>query len=171
MAKQIKRLNIMAKICFLSLFLALFAVPVDSYSAYDEAWQNTEFNYEGEAKTIKDFKGKLVLMKLWAPWCGYCRKQMPVTSLIAKQFQQYDKFELMPVSIDYRGVNAVEKFYKEMSINNLSVVTDVKNNLFRALGLRGIPVFLLISPEGDIIKKYQGVSKVDIDYIKRLLEN
>ena len=65
---------------------------------------------EGHARTLADFKGKVVLLNIWATWCGPCRKEMPTLDRLQVALGGVD-FEVVPLSIDRKGMEVVNKFY------------------------------------------------------------
>ena len=65
---------------------------------------------EGHARTLANFKGKVILLNIWATWCGPCRKEMPTLDRLQAALGGAD-FEVMPLSIDCKGMEVVNKFY------------------------------------------------------------
>ena len=65
---------------------------------------------EGQARTLADFKGKVILLNIWATWCGPCRKEMPTLDRLQAALGGVD-FEVVPLSIDRKGMEVVNKFY------------------------------------------------------------
>ncbi len=56
-------------------------------------------NKRGEARSLADFKGKVVLLNIWATWCGPCRKEMPALDRLQAALGSPD-FEVVTLSID-----------------------------------------------------------------------
>jgi thiol-disulfide isomerase/thioredoxin len=112
-------------------------------------------------QSLEQFKGKVVLLDLWATWCGPCRMEIP--GFIRLQEKYRDKgFEIVGVSLDpvdsrgAGGAAAVGPFVKQMGIN----YTIWMVNNIQALGQyplsRGYPTTYLIGRDGRTIKRYDG---------------
>src|SRR5258708_6253237 len=68
---------------------------------------------QGRSRTLADFKGKVVLLNIWATWCIPCRKEMPALDRLQGAMGGPD-FEVVPVSIDRGGIEKVRAFYAEI---------------------------------------------------------
>jgi len=96
----------------------------------------------GQVRTLADFKGKVVLLNLWATWCVPCREEMPALDRLQAVLGGPD-FEVVPLSID-RAVDAVKKFYAETGVHNVGIFIDTSGQAARSLGAVGVPTTLLI---------------------------
>ncbi len=99
----------------------------------------------GEA-TLSDYRGKVVLLNIWATWCNPCREEMPSM----EQFYQNMKgkpFEILAASIDTRGSTDVEPFAKQLGLTfPILLDADKKvNNLYQATG---VPETFIIDKNG-----------------------
>ena len=74
---------------------------------------------DGKARTLADFRGKVVLLNIWATWCGPCRKEMPTLDRLQAALGGPD-FEVVPLSIDHKCIEAVDKFYAEIGVHHLA---------------------------------------------------
>jgi thiol-disulfide isomerase/thioredoxin len=104
-------------------------------------------NGQGQAGTLADFKGRVVLVNLWATWCVPCRKEMPALDRLQAALGGPD-FEVVPISIDRGGVETMRKFYTETGLHNLGMYLDVSGQSLRALGAIGLPTTLLLDRSG-----------------------
>src|ERR1700731_4055831 len=77
-------------------------------------------NGDGVAKTLADFHGRVVLLNVWATWCVPCRKEMPALDRLQGKLEAAD-FAVVPLSIDHRGRDAVERFYRELGLTSLRI--------------------------------------------------
>ena len=74
---------------------------------------NIQFeNGQGEAMSLADFRGKVVLLNIWATWCAPCRREMPTLDRLQATLGGPD-FQVVALSIDRQGVPAVQEFYEE----------------------------------------------------------
>ncbi|MEM7619940.1 MAG: TlpA disulfide reductase family protein [Pseudomonadota bacterium] len=120
-----------------------------------------EFNdANGNRKTLKDWEGKVVLLNLWATWCGPCREEMPAFDQLKKQLGGED-FDLVAISIDRGGIERPKKFLEEIKIKHLALFHDPKARLNITLSAFGMPTTLLINREGKEIGRLVGPAKWD----------
>lgn len=127
---------------------------------------------KGRKRRLADFRGKVVLLNVWATWCGPCRKEMPTLDHLQSQLGGKD-FEVVALSIDRGGQVAVKSFYDEIDIQALAIYVDSTTEAQAQLGVVGVPTTLLIDPEGREIARYTGAAEWDrpevVDAIRRYL--
>jgi thiol-disulfide isomerase/thioredoxin len=115
----------------------------------------------GKIRSLSEFKGKVVLLNIWATWCGPCRKEMPTFDRLQAALGGPD-FEIVPLSVDRKGMEVVEKFYAENGIKSLArYVTGSSNEAFEKLALFGLPVTLLINRQGQELGRREGPAEWD----------
>jgi thiol-disulfide isomerase/thioredoxin len=102
---------------------------------------------EGKTHTLADFKGKVLLLNLWATWCVPCRKEMPTLDRLQAQLGGAD-FQVLALSIDQGGVQLVRDFYREVGIQHLGIYIDESASAISSLGAFGLPVTLLLDRQG-----------------------
>lgn len=102
---------------------------------------------EGKTHTLADFKGKVLLLNLWATWCVPCRKEMPTLDRLQAQLGGAD-FQALALSIDQGGVQLVRDFYREVGIQHLGIYIDESASAISSLGAFGLPVTLLLDRQG-----------------------
>ena len=129
---------------------------------------------DGKALTLTDFKGKVVLLNVWATWCGPCRKEMPTLDRLQAALGGHD-FEVLPVSIDRKGMDVVTKFYAEIGIRHLShYVAPTANQVLDTLGVWGLPATLLIDRLGRELGRLDGPAEWDspesIAFLKQVIK-
>jgi thiol-disulfide isomerase/thioredoxin len=115
---------------------------------------------EGKSLTLTDFNGKVVLLNVWATWCVPCRKEMPELDRLQAKLGGHE-FEVVTLSIDRKGLDAVKKFYGEIGIQHLSQYVDTTNTVSEALGIIGLPTTLLINREGQELARLIGPAEWD----------
>ncbi|OYV54687.1 MAG: hypothetical protein B7Z71_05210 [Acidocella sp. 21-58-7] len=101
----------------------------------------------GKPITLKDFKGKFILLNIWATWCGPCREEMPTLDRLQAKLGSAH-FQVVPLSVDAGGLAAVQQFYQEIRIKHLGIYLNISGNAMDNLNLAGIPASYLINPEG-----------------------
>lgn len=124
---------------------------------------------KGNARSLADFRGKTVLLNIWATWCVPCRKEMPSLDRLQAALGGAD-FEVVPLSIDRAGLGIVRKFYAEVGLRNLAIYLDSTRTVTRELGTMGIPATLLIDREGREIGRLIGPAEWDAPQIVQFLK-
>jgi thiol-disulfide isomerase/thioredoxin len=115
---------------------------------------------EGKTGSLADFRGKVVLLNIWATWCVPCRKEMPTLDRLQAKLGGPD-FEVVTLSIDRGGADAVRKFYAAVGVKNLAITLDAKGEAPFKLGTVGVPTTLLIDREGQEIGRLIGAAEWD----------
>ncbi|PIE12926.1 MAG: redoxin [Rhodobacterales bacterium] len=108
----------------------------------------------GEA-TLADHAGKYVLLNFWATWCAPCRKEMPMLSALQDEFGG-DHFEVLTIATGKNMPQAMEKFLSDINVTNLPLHRDPKSALAREMAVLGLPVTLILSPDGHEIARMLG---------------
>src|SRR3990170_7497736 len=67
-------------------------------------------NASGETRTLADFKGRVVLLNLWATWCPPCKEEMPSLDRLMSMLPEKDIY-ILPLSVDVSGLSRVRYFY------------------------------------------------------------
>jgi thiol-disulfide isomerase/thioredoxin len=109
---------------------------------------------KGKARLSK-FKGKYVLLNFWATWCAPCRREMPMLADLQSEFGG-DDFIVLTVATGRNTPNGIDKFFDEVGITNLPKHTDPKQALARDMGIFGLPITVLINPDGKEIARLRG---------------
>lgn len=135
-----------------------------------EALANISFNDgDGKALTLADFKGKTVLLNLWATWCAPCREEMPSLDRL-QQALGSDKFEVVALSLDRKGAQASRKFLDEVKATSLKLYVDPTAKQGTELKLIGMPTTLLVDREGRELGRLTGPAEWDSPEAKKLIE-
>lgn len=137
------------------------APPNFVFAAEPRTYADIEFADEaGKPRRLAEFKGKVVLLNLWATWCGPCRKEMPALDRLQAALGGPD-FEVVAVSIDRGGIDAVTKFYAEIGIEHLAKYNDSSGAINSELGTFGLPSTLLIDRDSREIGRLIGPAEWD----------
>ena len=117
-------------------------------------------NGQGEAMSLADFRGKVVLLNIWATWCAPCRREMPTLDRLQAELGSPD-FEVVALSIDRKGLPAVQAFYAELGLETLAIYVDETGAAQRALSVFGLPTTLLLDRDGNEIGRLLGPAEWD----------
>lgn len=120
------------------------------------------------AMTLQDFRGKYLLLNVWATWCVPCRKEMPTLDRLQAKLGGPD-FEVVALSIDRGGPSVVRAFYDEIKVRALRIYVDKTSDAATDLGVVAIPVTLLIDREGREIGRKIGPAEWDSPEIITLI--
>ena len=112
----------------------------------------------GPAKKLADFRGKPLLINVWASWCGPCRQEM---GSIERLYQRYGgkQFNVIGISTDDYQDRALD-FLKKTNIS-FSNFIDSKLLLENMLGADRLPLTLLVDGEGKVLAKFYGAKEWD----------
>lgn len=123
----------------------------------------------GRVRTLAEWKGKVVLLNLWATWCGPCRKEMPSLDRLQKEVGS-DRFEVVALAVDRSGADSVIKFLDNIKVANLTPYFDATTRAGSALRAVGLPTTILIDKEGREIGRLSGPAEWDSADAKRLVQ-
>lgn len=106
---------------------------------------------DGRPRKLSEWRGRTVLVNLWATWCVPCRKEMPALDALQAKLGGPD-FEVVAVNIDTRDLEKPKTFLKDANLTRLGYFTDQKAKVFqdlKAVGRAlGMPTSVLIDREG-----------------------
>ena len=124
---------------------------------------------EGKTVSLSDYKGKLVLLNIWATWCKPCVDEMPSIEKLYNNFKDND-FEVLAVSVDTQGEKVVDPF---MKLHNLSfkVLLDTEGTIKNIYRTTGIPESFIIDKNGVILEKVIGSFDWSSSKVFQYIEN
>lgn len=126
----------------------------------------------GKPVTIEDYRGKVVLLNIWATWCPPCKVEMPSMERLHRKLAGTD-FRLVAVSVDEDDSTAVNKFVKEMGLT-FEILHNRDGSIRRIYQTTGVPESFVIDRDGVIVKKIIGAADweapVNEALIRRLLD-
>jgi thiol-disulfide isomerase/thioredoxin len=106
---------------------------------------------DGKPKKLSDWRGRTVLVNLWATWCVPCRKEMPALDSLQTKLGGPD-FEVVAVNIDTRDPDKPRNFLKEEKLTRLGFFADPKAKVFQDLKsigrALGMPTSVLVDGQG-----------------------
>lgn len=129
---------------------------------------------DGKDMKLADFKGKMVLLNLWATWCIPCRTEMPELNALQKDEAKAGNFEVVAINIDTGGDEKPLAFRKDNGIDALSFYRDntmVAFNLAKKQGLAlGLPATMVIDRQGCLVASMNGPAAWDSNDAKAFLK-
>ncbi|UCD33304.1 MAG: TlpA family protein disulfide reductase [Desulfobacterales bacterium] len=109
---------------------------------------------DGKNVSLADFKGKVVLLNIWATWCAPCVAEMPSMEKLYQELKGED-FELLAISVDESGAEAVKPFVEKYKLG-FPVLLDTKGEIKDLYQATGIPESFIIDKNGMIVDKIIG---------------
>lgn len=110
---------------------------------------------DGSEMTLADFGGKYVVLNFWATWCAPCRVEMPHLSALQTAMGG-DRMEVVTIATGRNALPVMQRFFEEIAVHNLPLHTDPRQSLARGMGVLGLPVTVILDPEGYEIARMQG---------------
>ncbi len=126
-------------------------------------------NGAGTPQTLKAWRGRFVLLNLWATWCGPCRAEMPALNRLQAKLGSA-KFEVLALSVDRSGIETVREFFAEFNIAHLGLFHDATGGAAKKLGILALPGTILVDPQGRELGRYVGAVEWDAPEIVAFLQ-
>jgi thiol-disulfide isomerase/thioredoxin len=123
---------------------------------------------DGDAATLADYEGRHVVLNFWATWCAPCRHEMPTLSALQEALGAED-FTVVTIATGRNPPPAMKTFFDEIGVDNLPLHRDPKSALARAMGVFGLPITVLLDPEGREIARLQGDADWNSDSARAIL--
>ncbi len=101
----------------------------------------------GERLSLEKFRGRIVVLNLWATWCAPCVEEMPTLDQLQQQLEPLGVV-VVALSIDRGGPKVVREFFDEHDIKNLDVYVDPTMRAQSDFNVIGLPTTILIDREG-----------------------
>lgn len=136
-----------------------------------ESVSNVAFDLADDAgkTTLGSYKGKYVLVNFWATWCAPCRKEMPQLNALQKEFGG-DDFEVLTIATGRNSPQGIKKFFTEAGIDSLPRHQDPRQALAAQMGVFGLPITVLVDPEGREIARLRGDAEWDSESAKNIVK-
>jgi len=115
---------------------------------------------KGAKRSLADFRGKVVLLNVWATWCAPCREEMPALDRLQAELGG-SGFQVVALSVDQQGPEIAQRFFKEIGVKSLDFYIDRSARAAFQLDAPGLPVTLLIDRQGWEVGRKLGAVKWD----------
>lgn len=123
----------------------------------------------GTERRLQDYVGDLVVVNFWATWCAPCRREMPALDRLQMHFAGRP-FKVLAVSQDRNGAEVARAFFDEIGVENIELLLDPTTRLGREIGAFGLPLTVLIAPDGMVIGQLFGPAEWDAPEAIALIE-
>ena len=127
---------------------------------------------DGKAKRLSDWRGRTVLVNLWATWCVPCRREMPALDTLQAKLGG-PNFEVVVINIDTRDPDKPKNFLKDANLTRLGYYSDAKAKVFQDLKsvgrALGMPTSVLVDGQGCEIGTIAGPAEWGSDDAVKLI--
>jgi len=151
------------------------AAPPKGFVMYEVPREVSELRFadaRGRELTLADFRGRTVLVNIWATWCPPCVKEMPTLDRLAADLGGED-FEVLAINVDLNNPERARAFLDDIGVEELEFYADPTSKLFSDLkkqGLAfGLPVTLLVDEHGCRIGSVNGPAEWDSEDAKAMI--
>lgn len=129
----------------------------------------------GGSASLASLKDKVVLINVWATWCVPCLDEMPdLQRLYARMKKDGAPFEILAVSIDALGADAVRKFVDRFGLT-FPILLDPRGSIKKLYRTTGVPETFIVDRQGRLLQKIIGARKWDapaiVEYLKRAVRS
>ena len=126
----------------------------------------------GEEMTLRDYRGKYVLLNVWATWCPPCVAEMPSLNELSK-LRSGEAFQVVTISMD-RDATDADGFFTKHKLDNLKAWHDDSFSLNAKVRALGLPISIFYDPNGREIARVVGeadwASPEALAFVDHLLE-
>ncbi|MHA1545692.1 MAG: TlpA disulfide reductase family protein [Alphaproteobacteria bacterium] len=140
--------------------LAAFIINKTPEALASSAFHADDGSAQGAQTKLADWRGRVVLVNLWATWCAPCRFEMPTLDNLQAKLGSKD-FEVLAVSLDRSGLEKPRAFFAAMGLKNLKVYNNKSSSFSRALRAIGLPTTVLIDRQGRELGRMVGPAEWD----------
>jgi len=130
-----------------------FVLTINKFGTGEPAIPITGTTPGGKKISLSEFKGKVVLVDVWATWCGPCKAQIPHLQKLEKEFHGSD-IVFMSYSIDaLKDLEKWKKFIADQKLGGVQLIGEAafKSTICKNYGIKSIPRFMLFDKEGKIV--------------------
>jgi len=128
------------------------------------------YDIENNQFFLEDFKGKVLLINLWATWCLPCKIEMPALDRLQASIGD-DNFEVIAIAVEKTNILKIQEFYQEIGLNNLKIYHDnsTKSGLYSKA--KGLPLTFLLDHEGNEVGRRDGPWEWDDDEVIEIIKS
>ncbi len=124
--------------------------------------------FDGSEMTLESYKGQFVVLNFWATWCAPCRKEMPTLSGLQAELGG-ENMTVVTVATGRNQPQAMQAFFDDIGVDNLPLHRDPRQTLARNMGVLGLPITVILNPDGQEIARLQGDADWNSDNARAIL--
>ena len=127
--------------------------PENKNNVSKQATSFNLLNIKGQTKSLKDYKGKYLLINFWATWCPPCVAELPALNNVALRYQNKN-LEVLTINTDPESQRKkVEELYNKKNFK-FEVLYDPELKIAEEYGVRGFPETFFVDPNGNLVEFY-----------------
>ncbi len=107
-----------------------------------------------------------MVLNFWATWCAPCRREMPSLERLQAAMPE---LAVVPVATGRNAVEGIRRFFDEAGVKTLPILRDPQSVLAHGMGVMGLPVTVILNPEGQEVARLIGDAEWDSDSAKAVL--
>ncbi len=138
------------------------AAPAIGAMAPEFAFKDTE----GETHALEDYRGNIVVLDFWATWCGPCKRVMPE---MQKLHEDYKDRGVVVIGMNGNERGGDPAAYMEKQGYDYQLLLETESS-WQDYGIRGIPAFFVIAPDGKLVWSGTGAQKSTHDNLIRAVK-
>lgn len=143
---------------------------VSSPKAVDFSYKVKGLN--GDEIDLSEYKGKFVILNLWAPWCMPCLSEMPSLNSLAELFENDDDFELLLLCRDEKGMITPQQLVEKANLYYPTFLIDAKEGTFwKQFKAKGLPTTIFIDRDGNEIGRLEGPTEWNHEDVVKLVQS
>lgn len=136
--------------------LLLFSLPAYAAQIGSPAPAFSLNDLKGKTVTLADYRGKVVMVDFWAPWCGPCKEEMPALEALYRKYSRAG-LVIVGISVD-ESEKAISRFLEEVPLS-FTVVPDNKGRAAEAYRFSNLPTVYVIGRDGIVRSIHKGFWK------------
>jgi thiol-disulfide isomerase/thioredoxin len=110
---------------------------------------------DGTEGSLSDYEGRHIVLNFWATWCAPCREEMPSLQNLHDTLAGED-FAVVTLATGFNQPQAIRRFFEETGVTDLPQYRDINQQIAREMGVFGLPITVILNPEGAEIARLRG---------------
>ena len=124
---------------------------------------------DGTEGALSDYAGQHVVLNFWATWCAPCREEMPSLQALQTELGG-EAFAVVTLATGRNPPQAIRRFFEETGVTDLPQYRDIDQQIAREMGIFGLPITVILNPEGQEIARLRGDAHWDSPEAIALIE-
>ena len=121
----------------------------------------------GAPLSLSAFRGKVIVVNLWATWCAPCIREMPTLDAVQAELGPAG-LKVIAISQDREGATVAAPFKISNGWSNLDLYVEPTTKFARAAGVKGLPTTFIIDKAGNEVARLQGTAEWDSPEMKKI---
>ncbi|TCP44468.1 TlpA family protein disulfide reductase [Rhodovulum marinum] len=123
---------------------------------------------KGHDRGLSEYLGQWVVLNFWATWCPPCRHEMPSLDRLEATLGN-DDFAVVTVATGRNSPQGIDRLFEELGIAHLPKWRDANSVLARRMGVMGLPLTVILNPDGQEVARMQGDAEWDSDSARAII--